>query len=88
MNLPLVPLFADDPPDILMHEKFWHGFISSALFGLLGICLILLAFKMFDWLTPRIDIQMELAEKKNTAVAVVVAAVIVGMCYLMSVAIH
>jgi hypothetical protein len=36
-------------------------------------------FKFFDWLLPKIDVQAELAEKHNLAVAIVLAAVIVSV---------
>jgi putative membrane protein len=69
-------------------ERFWQGFLSSILFGLLGIALILFGFKLFDWITPKIDVQKELAEKHNIAVAIVVGAMIIGVCYLVATAIH
>jgi len=65
----------------------WGGFIGSLVFGLLGLVLIVLGFKVFDWLTPRIDIQRELAEKNNIAVAIVCAAVILGMSIFAAVAV-
>ncbi len=59
----------------------WHFvqmMISATAFGALGIILMLVGFKAFDWVTPRIDVQKELAERNNMAVAIVVAAVIVA----------
>ena len=53
--------------------------ISTVIFGLLGITLIVLGFKIFDWLCPKIDVERELAEKHNIAVAIVIAAVIIGV---------
>jgi putative membrane protein len=60
-------------------NHLWEGFVGSLVFGCLGLLLILLGFKLFDWITPRIDVQRELAEKNNIAVAIVCAAVILGM---------
>jgi len=63
----------------------WHpdslgsAVISSAIFGLAGILLTVIGFKVFDWITPRINIEKELAEKGNIAVAIVVAAMILGV---------
>jgi uncharacterized membrane protein YjfL (UPF0719 family) len=75
-----------------MHEEFWWdllgGFIKSVVFGLLGIVLTVLGFKVFDRITPRMDIERELAEKNNVAVAIVVAAIILGIAYIASVAIR
>ena len=69
-------------------EKLWQGVAGSTVWGLLGIALILFGFKLFDWITPKIDVQKELAEKHNIAVAIVVGAMIVGICYLVATAIH
>jgi putative membrane protein len=53
-------------------------------FGLIGIVLALLGFKLFDWLLPRIHVQQELADKHNVAVVIVCAAVILGICYVVA----
>ena len=68
-------------------SHYWEGIASSVLYSLVGIALMLLAMKIFDWISPRIDVQTELAEKKNTAVAIVVAAVILGVSYVVATAI-
>jgi Domain of Unknown Function (DUF350) len=39
---------------------------------------------VFDWLNPRIDIQRELSEKNNLAVAIVVAAIVLGICFVVA----
>ena len=69
-------------------EKFWFGFLGAVLYGVLGLGLILLGFKLFDWITPKMDIQKELAEKHNVAVAIVVAAILLGVCYLVASVVH
>jgi putative membrane protein len=58
--------------------------VSATAFGVLGICLLLAGFKLFDWITPKIDVQRELAENKNMAVAIVVASLILGVSILLS----
>jgi uncharacterized membrane protein YjfL (UPF0719 family) len=68
-------------------EHAWGGFILTLIFGLIGIVLAILGFKAFDWITPRIDIQRELAEKNNFAVAIVVAAIVLGVCHIVAVAV-
>jgi putative membrane protein len=65
-------------------EGWFHSAIGTLLFGLIGILLALVGLKAFDWITPRIDIQRELAERHNIAVAVVVAAVLLGVCYIIA----
>jgi uncharacterized membrane protein YjfL (UPF0719 family) len=82
----IVPaLFAEE--GLLTTARFWEGYAASALWVLLAIVLLLLAMKVFDLVTPKIDIQLELAEKKNVAVAIVVAAAILGVSYIVGQAI-
>jgi uncharacterized membrane protein YjfL (UPF0719 family) len=59
-------------------QNLGSAILSAALFGMLGIGLTMLGYKCFDWITPKLDLQHELAEKGNIAVAIVVAAVIIG----------
>ncbi len=52
--------------------------LSTVVFGLVGIALMMLGYKTFDWITPKIDVQRELVERSNLAVAIVVAAIVIG----------
>ncbi len=54
-------------------------FLWSVIYGFLGILLTVLGYKIFDWITPQIDLEKELAEKHNIAVAIVCAALILGI---------
>ena len=56
---------------------------ASVLFGIVGIVLTLLGFKVFEWLTPRIDVEKELCDR-NMAVAIVAAAFILGVAYVVA----
>jgi putative membrane protein len=69
-------------------ENLLKGFVGSLVFGLTGIILAVLGFKVFDWITPRMDIQRELAEKHNVAVAIVCGAIILGVCYVVALVVH
>jgi putative membrane protein len=62
--------------------------LYTAAFGLLGIGLVVFGFKVFDWLTPKLDIQHELGEKHNIAVAILCAAVILGVSFIVAAAVH
>ena len=62
-------------------EHFGTGALAAAVFGLLGIVLLILGYWLFDLLTPRIDVQKELCEK-NMAVALVIAALLLGIAYV------
>ncbi|HSZ57739.1 MAG TPA: DUF350 domain-containing protein [Tepidisphaeraceae bacterium] len=63
----------------LTPHTFLGQVVLTVIFGLLGIVLTVFGFKLFDWMTPRIDVEKELAENHNIAVAIVVAAIILGV---------
>ena len=58
----------------------------SIIYGLIGIVLTIAGYKIFDWITP-IDVEKELSEKGNIAVAIVCAAVIIGVALVVAAAI-
>ena len=64
-----------------------HALLYVLLFGILGIVLTAFGFKVFDWIMPKIDVETELAEKHNMSVAVVMAAVILGISVVIAAAI-
>jgi putative membrane protein len=74
-------LFAQDVAGGFPLDKLGGLVLSAAVFGLMGIGLLLLGYWLFDLITPRIDVQKELCEK-NVAVAVVVAALLLGIAYV------
>jgi putative membrane protein len=80
--------FAAAEEGLFTTARYWEGVGNSILYSVLGIALMLFAMKVFDWISPKIDMQTELAEKKNTAVAIVVAAVILGVSYVVATAIQ
>ena len=55
----------------------------SILFGVIGIVLTIAGYKIFDWVTP-IDVEKELSERQNIAVAIVCAAVILGIAIVVA----
>lgn len=65
-------------------DSFGMAIASAAVFGLVGIVLILLGFKLFDWITPRINLERELAENKNVAVAIVIASMVIGVSIVLA----
>jgi len=62
-------------------ERFWGGILGSVVFGLIGIGLLLLGYWLFDKVTPQVDFQKELREK-NSAVAIVIAALLLAIAYM------
>ena len=65
---------------------FASALLAAAAFGVLGILMMLLGYKVFDWTWGRIDVQRELAERNNIAVAIVIGAVIIAVAIVMSAA--
>lgn len=61
--------------------------VSSLLYTLIGIAIFSVSFILIDKLTPY-DLWKELIEKKNTALALVVGAVGLGICIIIAAAIH
>ena len=68
-------------------ENFWAALAGSAAFGLIALLLMLLGYKVFDWLTPSLHFQDEL-KKGNMAVAVVVSVLLASIAYIASNAIR
>lgn len=61
--------------------------VAALLYSSIGIGIFCLAFIIVDKLTPY-DLWRELIEKKNTALAMVVAGIAVGICLIIAAAIH
>ena len=68
----------------IVWDRFPNNLFSAAIFGVLGILLMLLGYKAFDWITPRLDVQKELGENHNLAVAIVIAALLIGVSLLVA----
>jgi putative membrane protein len=69
-------LFAEHVPWNL--DILGNSLMAATAFGLLGIALLALGFKVFEWITPKLHVEEELS-KGNTAVGIVVAAAIIGV---------
>lgn len=59
----------------------WQSMGTAALFGTVGIVLSVLGYKLFDLVETRVDFGDEL-KKGNVAVAIVVAAFLFGICFI------
>lgn len=68
---------------MMLPENFWVGAAGSFLFGLVGIVLFLIGYFSFDRLTPKLNVEKELSSG-NTAVGLVVAALLVGIAMVVS----
>lgn len=61
-----------------------HAVLYMCIFAFVGIVVIFAGFKIFDWLTPQIDIQKELL-KNNTSVAIVTGSVLIALSIIVAV---
>jgi putative membrane protein len=68
-------LFATEPWSAASFEM---SLLAAAAFGLLGIAMMAIGFKVFEWITPKLKIEEELG-KGNVAVGIVAGAAALGM---------
>lgn len=62
-------------------------FFGSMLFALIGVAIFWICFVIIDKLTPY-DLWNEIVEKKNMALAIVVAAMCIAIGLIVSAAVH
>ena len=60
--------------------------LSIAIYTLVGIGLAILGYKLFDLCTPG-DLHEEIVKNRNTAAALIGAAIILGVCVIVAAAI-
>lgn len=69
----------------------WDGILQNLVgafvFTVLGILLFGVSFWIFDKMTPY-SLWKELIEEHNTALAIVIGAVSLGMCLIIAMAVH
>ncbi len=61
--------------------------VNSIIYSLLGIAILLIGYFIIEKLTPE-NTWKEVVEKNNVAVAIVLAAFIIGISMIISAAIH
>ncbi|MEN9472492.1 MAG: hypothetical protein RLZZ495_581 [Pseudomonadota bacterium] len=61
--------------------------MTSLVFALLGVVIFWVCFIIIDKITPY-DLWGEIVEKQNIALALVVAAMSLGICVIVAAAIH
>lgn len=61
--------------------------VGSIVYALIGVVIFWLCFLLIDKLTPQ-DLWLEIIEKQNRAVALVVAAMCLGVSIIVAAAIH
>ncbi|MGD9773434.1 DUF350 domain-containing protein [Diaphorobacter sp.] len=63
------------------------AFLGSILYALIGVVVFWLCFWLIDKITPA-DLWAEIVEKQNRALAMVVAAMCLGISIIVAAAIH
>ncbi|HXU05767.1 MAG TPA: DUF350 domain-containing protein [Polyangia bacterium] len=61
----------------------WRLMLDAALFGLSGIVLLIIGYYLWELITPY-NLRREIHENRNVAVAIVVAAFIIGMALVIA----
>lgn len=61
--------------------------VSSILFSLIGVAVFWVSFVIIDKLTPY-KLWQEIIEKRNVALAIIVAAMCLGIALIVAAAIH
>jgi uncharacterized membrane protein YjfL (UPF0719 family) len=64
-------------------ETFGEAVVATLVFGLIGIALAIIGFKIFDWVTPG-HLEKEITEKQNIAAAIIAGAVVIGICIIVA----
>ena len=63
------------------------AFVGSIVYALLGVVIFWLCFIIIDKITPY-DLWLEIVDKQNQALALVVAAMCLGISIIVAAAIH
>lgn len=66
---------------------FVNALINSVVFSVLGIIILLIGYYIIEKITPE-NTWKEIVHNKNTALAIVFAALIIGISLIISAAIH
>lgn len=67
---------------------FHPGYILNAIvYAVLGILIFSFAFVLIDKMTPY-DLWREIVENRNTALAIMVGAMSIGVCIIIAAAVH
>lgn len=68
-------------------EHYLNGAIASILYSAIGIIMLLLSYLLIEKITPERSWK-EIVENKNVALAIVFAAIIIGLSMIISAALH
>ena len=67
-------------------ERLATGLLSAGAFGLFGILLLMLGYKVFEWITPKLDVEAKL-QQGSVAVGIVVGSLLLAIAIVVAAAI-
>ncbi len=67
--------------------SFGHTLLAEALYAIVGILIFGAAFWLMEAVTP-FSVRKEIEEDQNTALAILMGAVIIGIAMIISAAVH
>lgn len=73
--------------NIVLPDTFWVGVVASLIYGPMGILMLLLGFLLFDKILPKVDFQA-LMTSDPKAMAIVVAAFLLGLAHIVASVVH
>ena len=69
------------------YSSMLHNALAAVLFAVIGVVLFVLAFILFDRLTPG-SLWKEIIEDQNTALGVLMGAVAIALAIIIAAAVH
>ena len=70
-----------------VYSSMFHNVVAAIVFAVIGVLLFILAFMLFDKLTPG-SLWKELIEDQNTALGVLMGAVAIALAIIIAAAVH
>jgi uncharacterized membrane protein YjfL (UPF0719 family) len=80
--LPSGIAYAQDAP-MARADLSWQSFLSTILYGLMGILLTVVGYFVFDRLLG-LDLRRELVEDQNTALGIMLAGAFIGLAIVIA----
>ena len=69
------------------YTSILHNALAAVLFAVIGVVLFILAFILFDRITPG-SLWKEIIEDQNTALGVLMGAVAIALAIIIAAAVH
>lgn len=85
-------MFISPPPVrlaamLIPYEQLPELIVSTLVFSLIGIVLFAIAFWVVTKVTP-FSVKKEIEDDQNTALAIIIGAIIIGIALIVSAAVH